>query len=55
MQHYGDDVGHVPNIVMIDQIGKVLEGRRPDDMSAIKGRFKLGLFMAREENPESLP
>ena len=39
---YGEDVCHVPNIINIDSIG-----RQPDELSAVKSRYKLGLFVAR--------
>ena len=44
---YGEDVCHVPNIINIDSIGRLLEGRQPDELSAVKSRYKLGLFVAR--------
>ena len=44
---YGEDVCHVPNITNIDSIGRLLEGRQPDELSAVKSRYKLGLFVAR--------
>ena len=37
----------MPNIITIDKIDKLLEGRHPDSMGDIKHRFKLGMFLAK--------
>lgn len=37
----------MPNILTIDKIDKLLDGKHPDSMSDIKNRFKLGLFLAK--------
>lgn len=44
---YNDQVRHVPNILTIDKIDKILDGRHPDNMSEVKTKFKLGLFLAK--------
>jgi hypothetical protein len=47
-------VNHVPNIITIDKIDKLLEGEHPDKMGSIRNRFRLGLFLARKtEDPIS--
>jgi len=40
-------VRHVPNILTIDKIDKLLEGKHPDTMCDIKHRFRMGLFLAK--------
>lgn len=47
LTRYNDDVRHVPNIITIDRIDKLLDGKHPDQMGDIKHRFKLGMFLAR--------
>jgi hypothetical protein len=44
---YNDEVRHVPNIITIDKIDKLLDGKHPDQMGDIKFRFRLGLFLAK--------
>ena len=38
---------HVPNIITIDKIDKLLDGKHPDSMHDVKHRFRLGLFLAK--------
>ena len=38
---------YVPNIITIDKIDKLLDGKHPDTMGDIKFRFRLGLFLAK--------
>ncbi len=38
---------HVPNIITIDKIDKLLEGKHPDSMGDLKFRFRMGLFLAK--------
>lgn len=38
---------HVPNILTIDKIDKMLDGKHPDFMNDVKNRFKYGLFLAK--------
>jgi hypothetical protein len=40
-------VRHVPNILTIDKIDKMLDGKHPDHMNDVKNRFKFGLFLAK--------
>jgi len=40
-------VRHVPNIVTIDKIDKLLDGKHPDSMGDIKYRLRLGLYLAK--------
>ena len=47
LTRYNNDVRHVPNIITIDRIDKLLDGKHPDQMGDIKHRFKLGMFLAR--------
>lgn len=47
LTRYNDKVNHVPNIITIDKIDKLLEGNHPDRMGTIRNRFKLGLFQAK--------
>ena len=47
MTRYQDNVRHVPNILTIDKIDKLLEGKHPDTMCDIKHRFRMGLFLAK--------
>lgn len=47
LTRYQDNVRHVPNILTIDKIDKLLEGKHPDTMSDIKHRFRMGLFLAK--------
>lgn len=47
LTRYNDNVNHVPNIITIDKIDKLLEGNHPDKMFNIRNRFKLGLFLAK--------
>lgn len=47
MTRYEDKVRHVPNILTIDKIDKLLDGKHPDDMVDIKNKFKYGLFLAK--------
>ena len=44
---YNDEVRNVPNIITIDKIDKLLDGKHPDQMGDIKFRFRLGLFLAK--------
>jgi len=37
----------VPNIITIDKIDKLLDGRHPDGLGDVKFRFKMGLFLAK--------
>lgn len=37
----------MPNIVTIDKIDKLLDGKHPDTMGDIKFRFRMGLFLAK--------
>ena len=37
----------MPNILTIDKIDKILDGKHPDNMTDIKSKFKLGLFLAK--------
>lgn len=37
----------MPNIITIDKIDKLLDGKHPDGMGDIKFRFKMGLFLAK--------
>ncbi len=47
LTHYDDNVRHVPNIVNIDKIDKLLDSRHPDEFSDVKSRLKFGLFLAK--------
>ena len=47
MTRYEDKVRHVPNILTIDKIDKLLDGKHPDEMGDIKHKFRLGLFLAK--------
>ena len=49
LTRYDDKVCHVPNIITIDKIDKLLEGNHPDKMFNIRNRFKLGLFLAKQK------
>ena len=54
LTRYNDQVNHVPNIITIDRIDKLLEGQHPDKMGSIRNRFRLGLFLGRKtEDPIS--
>jgi hypothetical protein len=51
---YGEDtVRHVPNILVIDKIDKLLEGCHPDSTTDVKSKFRLGLFLAQEGPPQT--
>jgi hypothetical protein len=47
LSRYQDNVRHVPNILTIDKIDKLLEGKHPDDNNDIKNKFRYGLFLAK--------
>ena len=47
LTRFNDQVRHVPNIVTIDKIDKLLDGKHPDAMGDIKFRFRMGLFLAK--------
>lgn len=38
---------HVPNILNIDRIDKMLDGKHPDTLHDVKNRLKYGLFLAK--------
>lgn len=37
----------MPNILTIDKIDKLLDGKHPDEMGDIKNKFRLGMFLAK--------
>lgn len=47
LTRFNDQVRHVPNIITIDKIDKLLDGKHPDQLGDIKFRFKMGLFLAK--------
>ena len=47
LTQYQDNVRHAPNILNIDRIEKLLDGKHPDMFSDVKSRIKYGLFLAK--------
>jgi len=47
LTRYEDQVRHVPNILNIDRIDKMLDGKHPDTLHDVKNRLKYGLFLAK--------
>jgi hypothetical protein len=47
LTRYNDEVRVVPNIINIDKIDKMLDGKHPDAMAEAKIRYRYGLFLAK--------
>ena len=47
LTQHQDEVRHAPNIVNIDRIEKLLDGKHPDEFGDVKSRLKYGLFLAK--------